>query len=398
MVLALCALAGLAACRGESTPRPESGSPSASASAGNQREVRLVAVTKVEMARTVRISGTLAADEQVTLAVKVGGRLASVLVDVGTPVKKDQAIAQVETVDYKLRVEQAEGALAQARAQLGLAPGQDDDTLDVEKTAVVRQARATVDEARANVERARTGVSEGITPAAQRDAAEAAVVRAESGLQSAREEVRIRAATVRQRRSEVRLARQQLADTMVKSPLDGVVQKRLANPGEFVATGGPVAEIVRIDPLRMRVSVPERDAIDIRAGQSVRVAIEGDPKRYEGVVARLAPAIDAQNRSLLVEADIKNPGGLRPGSFANAEIVIGSKSVPTVPATAIVRFAGIEKVLVVDHGKAVEKTVTTGKTDAGRTEIVKGLSVGDAIVELPGSLQQGHSVRVVGGP
>jgi HlyD family secretion protein len=390
----------LAACRGESAAKAEGGraAPSASGRAGEPREVKLVPVSEQALDQTVRISGTLAADEQVTVSVKVPGRLATLSVDVGTAVKKDQTIAQVETNDYRLRVEQAEAALGQARAQLGL-PLQDDDTkLDVESTAAVRQARATLDEAKANLQRARTLANEGLTTGAQLDAAEAAAVRAETGLQSAREEVRQREAAMRQRRSEVRMARQQLADTALKSPIDGVVQTRQANAGEYLAAGTPVAQIVRIDPLRMRVAVPEREAAGVRVNQPVRVGIDGDPATYSGIVGRLAPAIDQQSRSLRVESDIKNPGNLRPGSFANAEIVIGTKSVPTIPVNAVIKFAGLEKVITVDNGKAVEKTVTTGKTQGQFVEIKSGLKVGDLVVERPGSLQQGHAVRVVQGP
>jgi HlyD family secretion protein len=154
---------------------------------------------------------------------------------------------------------------------------------------------------------------------------------------------------------------------------------------------------VRIDPLRLRVSVPERDAAGLRVSQAVHLRVDGDTKTYEGIVARLAPAIDQQSRSLRVESDIKNPGNLRPGSFANAEIVVGTKPVPTVPESAIVKFAGLEKLIVVVDGKAVEKTVTTGKKQGALVEIKSGIKAGELVVERPGSLQQGHAVRVVEG-
>jgi RND family efflux transporter MFP subunit len=395
-VLALLPL--LAGCKSGSAAKPEGrAAPSASGRAGEPREVKLVKVTERELDQTVRISGTLAADEQVTVSVKVPGRLATLSVDVGTAVKKDQTIAQVETTDYRLRVEQAEAALGQARAQLGL-PIQDDDTkLDVEATATVREAHATLDEAKANLDRTRSLSNEGLATGAQLDAAQAAAVRAETGLQSAREQVRQREAAMRQRRSEVRLARQQLADTALKSPIDGVVQTRQTSAGEYLAAGAPVAQIVRIDPLRLRVSVPERDAAGLRANQAVHLRIDGDPKTYAGIVARLAPAIDQQSRSLRVESDIKNPGNLRPGSFVNAEIVVGNKAVPTVPASSIIRFAGLEKVIIIDNGKAVEKTVTTGKKQGDFVELKSGIKAGELVVERPGSLQQGHAVKVIEG-
>jgi RND family efflux transporter MFP subunit len=229
------------------------------------------------------------------------------------------------------------------------------------------------------------------------DAAEATAVRAETALQSAREEVRIREATVRQRRSELRMARQLLADTIVKSPLDGVVQARRANVGEYLAAGAPIADLVRIDPLRLRVAIPELEAAGVQKGQPVRVKIQGDETTYAGTVARLAPAIEPQSRTLLVESDIKNPGHLRPGSLVSAEIVVSSKPAPTVPVSAVVRFAGLSKVITVENGKAKEKQVTTGRTSGDRIEIVSGVAVGEAVVDKPGSLQQGQPVRVMEG-
>ena len=85
-------------------------------------------------------------------------------------------------------------------------------------------------------------------------------MRAESGVAKSRDEIRNRLATLRQRNFELRLARQQLADTVVRSPLDGTVQERLALAGEYLAAGANVATIVRVNPLRMRAEVPERDA------------------------------------------------------------------------------------------------------------------------------------------
>ncbi len=382
------------ACKSGTTARPEG--DKGQASAGQPKGVTLTTVAETPIDLTVDISGTLAADEQVTVGVKSAGRLAMIAVDLASAVTKGQVIARLETTDYQLRVEQAAAALAQSRAQLGLPPT-GDDKVDVDGTAIVRQAKATMDEAQANLARARSLSQEGLMSHMELETAKATAVRAETALQSAREEVRIREASVRQRRSELRMAQQQLEDSVIRSPLDGVVQKRSVNVGEFLAAGAPVVEIVRIDPLRLRVAIPEREAAGVREGQPVRVTVEGDPARYEGVVARLAPALDPQSRTLLVESDIKNPGHLRPGALASARIVVSSKPAPTVPAASIVRFAGLSKVITVEDGKAREREVTLGRTVDDRVEIVSGLELGDQVVAQPGSLQQGQPVRVVPG-
>jgi RND family efflux transporter MFP subunit len=351
-------------------------------------------VVKQAIDETVQVSGTLAADEEATVALKVSGRIASISVDLASRVERGQAIAQVEATDYRLRVEQAEAALAQARAELGLPATGSDQALDVEGTAIVRQARATLKQAEANLARTQALAKEGLAAGSELERSEAEATRAQSGLQAAIEQVRIREAAVRQRKAELNSARQLLADTVLRSPLDGIVQARLASVGEFLPMGAPIATIVRIDPLRLRLPVPEREAASLKTGQQLTLKIDGDPATYSGTVSRLAPTLDDKSRTLLVEADIKNPGSLRPGSFAHAEIRVGSRPALLVPKAAVVAFAGISKVLTVVDGKAVERPVTTGRTEGDRIEIRSGVKEGDSVVARPGSLQQGQPVRV----
>jgi hypothetical protein len=111
-------------------------------------------------------------------------------------------------------------------------------------------------------------------------------------------------------------------------------------------------------------------------------------------VARLAPAISEQNRSLLIEAEIPNEHGrLRPGTFARGEIVVQpDRRLVTVPAEALVVFAGVEKVLVVENGRAVEKRVTAGRRTGDRLEILSGLAAGEQVIVRPGALAAGQPV------
>jgi RND family efflux transporter MFP subunit len=115
---------------------------------------------------------------------------------------------------------------------------------------------------------------------------------------------------------------------------------------------------------------------------------------YEGRVARLAPGISEQNRSLMIEAEIPNEQGrLRPGAFARGEIVVQpDRKLVTVPTEALLTFAGIEKVLVVENGRAVEKRVTTGRRSADRLEILSGLAAGERVIVQPGAIASGQPV------
>lgn len=383
----------LASCKSD---YPASARQSRPGDAKAARQVKTTAVMETPFGETVTANGTLAAFDQTTVSVKVPGRLRAISVDLGSVVSRGQVIAQLESEDYRLRIQQAEASLAQARARLGLAPDGTDDNVDPEKTATVRQARAVLDEARFNRDRAAKLVEQGIIAKAEFDRADAAFKVAEGRYQDAYEEIRNRQGVLAQRRSELAIARQQMKDTAVVAPMDGIVQEKRASVGEYLAAGAPVVNIVRMDPLRLRAEIPERDSHTVRTGQSVRVTVDGDSNIYIGQIMRLSPVIAEQNRILVVEADVRNNGKLRPGSFAHAEIVTNdAKMAVTVPNNAIVTFAGIEKVLVVQNGKALEKPVTTGRRNAEFTEIVSGVNIGDKVIVEPGNLQTGQDVQVV---
>lgn len=360
------------------------------------RQVKTATVAETPFGETVTANGTLAAFDQTTVSVKVPGRVRAISVDLGSVVSQGQVIAQVDPEDYRLRVQQAEASLAQARARLGLAPEGTDDRIDPEQTATVRQARAVLDEARYSRDRAARLVEQGVIAKAEFDAATATFKVAEGRYQDAYEEIRNRQGILAQRRSELALARQQLKDTAVIAPLNGIVQEKRTSIGEYLAAGAPVVNIVRMDPLRLRAEIPERESHTVHSGQDVRVTVEGDTNIYVGKIMRLSPVIAEQNRMLVVEADVRNNGKLRPGSFAHAEIVTNdAKMAVTVPNNAIVTFAGIEKVIVVQNGKALEKPITTGRRNTDFTEIVAGINVGEKVIVDPGNLQSGQAVEVV---
>ena len=389
VIIALMALGSLA-CKSD---YPASGRGANADNKTQPRQVKTVKVTEIPIGETVTVNGTLAAYDRTTISVKVPGRLQTISIDLGSVVHKGQVIAQLEQQDYKLRVQQVEAALAQARARLGLSPDGADDHVSAEETGTVRQAKAVLEDAKSKRDRAARLVQQGVTPRAEYDTVDSEYKVAMSRYQDALEEIRNRQGLLAQRRSEVALAKQQLADTIVYAPMEGVVQEKKASTGEYLAAGAPVVDIVRIDPLRLRVDVPERESHSIRSGQSVRVTSEGDAETYLGYVKRLSPTISEQNRVLAVEADVRNNGRLRPGAFVRAEIVTDQTStVTTVPNTAIVTFAGIDKVMVVENGKAMEKTVTTGRRGTDWIEIKAGVNVGQSVVVDPGNLQSGQAV------
>ena len=383
-------LATLAGCKSDYPASGKAASPDSKSAA---RQVKTVKVAETPIGETVTVNGNLAAYDHITVGVKVPGRLQTISVDLGSVVRKGQVVAQLEQQDYKLRVQQSEAALAQARARLGLSPDGADDRVSAEETGTVRQAKAVLDDAKLKRDRSAKLVEQGVVSRAELDSAESDYKVALSRYQDGLEEIRNRQGLLAQRRTELALAKQQLADTLVYSPMDGVVQEKKASAGEYLAAGAPVVDVVRIDPLRLRVDVPERESHSIKMGQSVRVTVEGDPDSYLGYIKRLSPTISEQNRVLSVEADVRNSGRLRPGAFVKAEIVTNqTASAVTVPPNAIVTFAGIDKVILVEGGKALEKAVTLGRRGSDWVEIKAGVNVGQAVVIDPGNLQSGQAV------
>jgi len=393
IVIALVLTGALSGCQRGTTASAEEAK--GKAAGPPPREVQVISTIERTLARTVSATGALAAQDQVVLGTKVPGRLAEITVDLGSRVRRGQVVGKLDQTDFKHRVDQAEAALQQARVRLGLPPAGAHEDVDAERTAIVRQARAMLDDARLTRDRSLKLMQGDLIARAQLDSAEAALQVAEGRYQDALEEVRNRQAIIVQRRSELDLARQQLTDTVILSPIDGAVSLKQASVGEYLNAGAPIATLVQTHPLRLRVPVPEREGAGIRAGHAVSLTVEGDPTVYRGRVVRLSPIVQEQNRTLLVEAEIPNERGfLRPGAFAKVDIVTEvTQPVITVPASAIIVFAGVEKVLVVRQGKTAELRVTTGRRLGDDVEIVDGLKRGEAVVARPGNLTGGQPVK-----
>jgi RND family efflux transporter MFP subunit len=349
--------------------------------------------------KTLTVLGSLEATDRSTLSTKNAGRLRSLQVEVGDRVVAGQTLAQIEPRDFELRLQQARAQLAQARARVGLAVDGTNDVVDEAAVPLVKEAQARLEESEAELERVRSLRDQKISSQAEWERAEAQhqvmLNRHGDSLQEARE----RKALLAQRRVELDIAQQQLTDTAVRAPFDGVVQSRIANVGEFLPAGSPVLTVVRMDPLRLLLDVPERASAEVAVGQSIRVAVEGRSQTHPARVARVSPALDSRTRLLRVEGELTNPGGLRPGAFVRAEIVLatGVKGL-AVPSDAVVAFAGTEKAFLVQTNQAVERRVTTGRRRDGWVEILGGLQEGDRVIRNPGGIATGSPVAPVAAP
>jgi RND family efflux transporter MFP subunit len=381
--------------------QPTAGAESASTAASlSTLSVRTATVSRREWAETIEVNGNLEATERSTLGAKVAGRVTVLNVDVGSEVKAGDEIARVDDVDLRLRVTQVESLVRQARAVLGLPLAGDDDSVESENTAQVRLARAVLAEANAKRDRAVALNQEGVLEDEQLDEAVAAAKIAAERVESALETITSLRGALEQRRAELAIARQQLSDTVIRAPYAGIVSRRLVGRGDYVTVGAPLVALVQIDPLRLLLEIRELDAARIRIGQAVRFRVDGSPVGFTATLVRLPPELRAENRTLLVEAEVANtaPDGshpLRAGSFARASIVIDEAATAlAVPVQAIRSFAGVDRVITIEDGKAKELLVKLGRSRDGFIEVVSDIADGTIVVLDPGNLQTGRPVVV----
>ena len=359
--------------------------------------VRTAVIRGETIPETVTATGELFAEDQATISVKVAGRIAKLHVDLGSRVDAGQVIAELEKEDYEFRVRQAEAMVEQTRARLGLGP-KDGDEIDPANTAIVRQAAASLKEARLMQGNAEKLFKDGIASNVDYQRAGVALDAAQARLQAANEEVHRSRAELIERRAALALSRQYLADTIIRAPFPGAITRRLATQGEYLAVNAPVAVLVRWHPLRIRLEVPERQAGRLRLDQRIDVQVETFQAPRIGRVVRLSPAIDAQNRTLRVEGEIPNEDGvLRSGSFVEATITVNPQAQGVaIPAPALMSFAGITRVWVVESGALVDRQVRPGRHLAhDRIEIVSGLKLGEQLVLDPSDrLSSGQRVQI----
>lgn len=351
----------------------------ASASKDQQLAITAAAVEARDVTRRVEAVGTLEADEEVAVYAQVSGYPEKIMVDLGDRVRAGQPLLQIHQVDFELQAQKAEAILQQTRTRLGALNG--GDLLPDDRQPVVRQAKANYDDAALWFERMQSLYKEGAvsrndvdTAGAKRDALKAA-------LDNALDQVRALRDQLREQQAALDLARRNLQYTVVRAPIDGSVKERDVSVGQYIAGGSMqntrLLTLVRLDPLKLRASVPERFQGQVRPGQEVTVQVEAYPgRRFSGSVKRVGPAVFTDTRTFPIEARIPNHEGLlKPGSFGKAQIEIRvDRGIPFVPEEAVYYYVGITKAFVVKDGVVEERQITVGERQDGLVEIVEGLA------------------------
>jgi RND family efflux transporter MFP subunit len=184
---------------------------------------------------------------------------------------------------------------------------------------------------------------------------------------------------------------------VVVAPISGYVSDRPAALGEYVTPSSKVATIVRTNPLRVQIDIPEQAVSTIQVGQSVSVNVSAYPDRsFSGTVHHVSPSVAPNSRTMTVEAQVENPGGLlKPGQFVTVRI-LQPQSDPAVlvPARAVRTESGTSRVFVIKDGRAEQRLVQLGQPEGDLVEIRTGVAADEQVatsnVEL---LSDGMAVR-----
>lgn len=357
-----------------------------------------VRTQKVE--RTVEFIGTLHAGEEVTVSSEVEGRIGSISADLGDRVGRGQVLAKIDDAEFRFAVEQTGGSLQETLAKLGVEKVPTSN-FDVAKTSLVIKAKAELDNALVNLKRMKALVDEKVISAQEYDTAETRYKTALASYKNSLEEAKALVANAYSREAQLGTARKRLKDTVIYAPLAGSISKRLVSAGEFVKVGTQLFTIVQDNPLKLRGMIPERFAPQVRTGQAVEALVDALAGRvFKGPLTRISPAAEVASRSFLVEALVENPERmLKAGFFAKASIFTHvDPNALTVPQQALVTFAGVTKVFVIENAVARERTVQTGvRVGAREVEITAGLKPGE-LVAITGltRLTDGAVVKVSG--
>lgn len=326
-----------------------------------------------QVQRFVDAVGTLYGYEEIIISTKVEGLVRRLACEVADRVRPGDCLVEIDPVDFELAVEQAQGNLEVELSKLGLtAPP--DEKFDPASVPMVMLAQAQIDNAQANYDRFKRLTTSSAMTASDMDGAVAKLRTAQAEHANQLLIVKSGLAMVRLRQAALAVSRQELADTRTLTPalhrtvpgqesgVSFVVTSRAVSDGTFVRKGDEICRLAVDQTLKLRVPVPERHADQIKLGQAVEVRTASSAEVFPGIVTLINPSVDVKTRTFHVEVRVPNSHGrLKPGGFAKAHIHTSrSEDNPTVPLSAVVTFAGVTKVFLVEDNHAKEVQVQLG--------------------------------------
>ncbi len=374
-LLPLALVALLAGCSGREA------APTAAAAPADPIAVEVAAPSLEERPLVLALDGTLLADEDSRVTSTVPGRVVETLVERGQRVEEGDPIVRLRDVDYRLQARAARAQVDQARARLGM--GEGGAAPRPEDTPEVRAAQTDLELAEANLRRAEELARRGALSQQALEQSRATAASARDRHQSAVNGTRGALASLEAARASLAQAATATREATVRAPFAGEIAERSVSVGEYVGPQTPLVTLVRTDPLRLSLSVPQQHLLAVRPGQPVSVRVDAVPDRvFAGTVRYVSAAVDRSTRSLTVEAVVPNGDGLlRPGLFASARIETGgTQQMLVVPPSAVLSRAGVDRVFVIDGDVVAERVVTVAsRTDDERYVIQEGLEPGERV-------------------
>ena len=362
-------------------------------SEAQQQEQALPVVQVIEVGRSsgssqLELSGNIQAITEAPILARADGYIRTRLVDIGDKVRAGQTVAEIEAPEIDQQIRQARAALQQAQAGLDQA------------TANHEQGKTNMEFARVTAQRWSSLFAQGVVSRQENEQYQAQFQSQSASVQALEKAIAAQGSNIAA--AEANLARLNVVQSYrtVKAPFDGVVTQRNIDVGALVVAGNTLLyRVAQTDTLRTFVNVPQVSVYAIKPGQAARLSVANLPgRRFTGTVARTANALDPGSRTMLVEVQVPNPGGvLMPGMYAQIDLTsFRADAPPLIPSTALIARADGTQVAVVrpDHTVHIQKIVV-GRDFGDRLE-VSGLQYGDLIIVNPGdSAREGAKVEPV---
>ena len=342
-----------------------SGAPDEATDAATEVQVRLsqqdVATARTDSIQTGPVlTGSLDPAERVTLRAQVPGTIQNVRVDRGSRVARGQTLATIEAAGIRGQAAGAQAGVAAAQAQLALA--------------------------RQRLEAARTLHQAGAMSQIDFQSAQAAFEAAEAQLAAAR--------------AQSASAGEAASNTIISSPITGVVSDRAIEPGEAVNPGAELFTVVNAQQLELAGQIPVDEAARVRVGNPVQFTLQAEPDRtLRGQVARIDPTADPQTRRVGVYVRLTNPGNIIAGQFARGRVLGARVQAVVVPATAVRQEGQTFHVLVIENGRVARREVSIAARDdaAAVVGIETGVREGEQVIVTSGAqIAPGTAVTIEG--
>ncbi len=349
IVYSLAVLLTLASCTAEEKTQP--------VDEDKPYRVRVVRAVPRDVPSTVELTATLEPDEELILTAEVEGTIERILRDEGDRVKKGELLALMDEEDFTLRIKQ--------------------------KNAELEKIKAELEFAQKELERRKTLLEEGMV---SRQEYESFLARRDS-LASLKRAVE----------SVLRIERKRLEDSRIRAPFNGIIAERYITEGSYVQKGERLFRVLRIDPLKLTINVPERLLTKVRKGQKVIIKVDPYEREFEGRIYFTSPYINKATRTFLAKALVRNTEGLLyPGISADVTIITATiRGGFVVPEKAVLFDEEGRKLFVVKDQIAQKRTVKVAGRFKGEVIVVEGVKEGElVVVDGATALSDGARVRI----